>query len=166
MKYILIFLFFLYSASIHAERQDIELTLRVNVLDSNCTLVSGSQTIDFGEMYAYIGIDNVPTREAIFRFEQCKNVEKIKINFKGNNVDINNNLIRNRNDDSSFASGIGVKLFNEKGNLITLKDDIYIPVNNNKGSELFLKAKVASIENEILSPGILDTSVELQISYD
>ena len=146
--------------------QSVSFTLKVNVLRPVCKLTTDTQTIDFGE---FDFVDLTRTKgSATFKFIDCDNVEGVKIRFKGSSVDEENNVIRNKIGEG-YATGVYFKLYDDENNEINLDSDKVISINKAVVYDLKLTAKVLrdeSTSNNRFSPGLLNSSVALEITYE
>lgn len=146
--------------------QSVNFTLNVNVLRPTCKLTTDNQTIDFGEFDANNLTKIKPS--TTFKFIDCDNVERLKVSFKGSNIDKDNNVIRNKTG-SDYATGIYFKLYDDENNEIELDSDKIININKETVYDLKVMAKALrddSISNNGFSPGLLNSSVALEITYE
>ncbi|EPS7491411.1 fimbrial protein [Escherichia coli] len=159
----------LFPTSVYAKEdlsQSVDFTLKVNVLRPVCKLTSDAQTINFGE----VDVNDLTKIKgsATFKFIDCDNVDGLKIRFEGSSVDKENNVIRNK-PGSDYAEGVYFKLYDDKNNEIKLGTDKIIDVNKGISYDLKLIAKVLrddSGSNKKFSPGLLNSSVALEITYE
>ncbi|EAA6331141.1 TPA: type 1 fimbrial protein [Escherichia coli] len=159
----------LFPASVYAKEelsQSVDFTLKVNVLKPVCKLTTDTQTIDFGE----VDVDDLTKIKgsATFKFIDCDNVERLKIRFEGDELDKENNVIRNK-VGSNYATGVYFKLYDDKNYEIKLDADNVIKINKEANYDLKLTAKVLRDElgaGNRFSPGLLNSSVALEITYE
>ncbi len=174
MRIAIMFLFVLYTTSVHAiysESLPVDLTLRVNVKNPVCKLDNGDLEIDFNNFEAFDVIQKSVTRRAIFNFSDCSDVENLKISFNGvngTNIDLDKNLVRNLETDERYASGIGIKLYDNNRDEVQLNDTMNIPINKNNSYSLNLDAVVVPLNDsgKGITTGELSAFVELHISYE
>ncbi|WDB48493.1 fimbrial protein [Escherichia albertii] len=152
----------------------IDLTFKVNVLKPVCRLASGNQTIDFGDFDALdvaTGSNKV-NGSTTFKFTECSAVNHLKIKFTqaGQNPapDTANNYIPNPVGDT-MAEGVAVRLLDESQQVIPLGDIMDIAMTAGQGTkELKLNARVIPVDRtgRTITPGLLQTAVGLEISYE
>ncbi|MDD9750068.1 fimbrial protein [Escherichia albertii] len=152
----------------------IDLTFKVNVLKPVCRLASGNQTIDFGDFDALdvaTGSNKV-NGSTTFKFTECSAVNHLKIKFTqaGQNPvpDTVNNYIPNPVGDT-MAEGVAVRLLDESQQVIPLGDIMDIAMTAGQGTkELKLNARVIPVDRtgRTITPGLLQTAVGLEISYE
>ncbi|KAF0950595.1 fimbrial protein [Escherichia albertii] len=152
----------------------IDLTFKVNVLKPVCRLASGNQTIDFGDFDALdvaTGSNKV-NGSTTFKFTECSAVNHLKIKFTqaGQNPapDTANNYIPNQAGDT-MAGGVAVRLLNESHQILSLKDTMDIQMRADQTTQvLVLNARVvpADMAGKRITPGLLQTAVGLEISYE
>ncbi|HEB1786777.1 TPA: type 1 fimbrial protein [Escherichia albertii] len=152
----------------------IDLTFKVNVLKPVCRLASGNQTIDFGDFDALdvaTGSNKV-NGSTTFKFTECSAVNHLKIKFTqaGQNPapDTANNYIPNQAGDT-MAEGVAVRLLDESQQVIPLGDIMDIAMTAGQGTkELKLNARVIPVDRtgRTITPGLLQTAVGLEISYE
>ena len=154
--------------------KQIELTLKVNVLKPVCKLSSGQQTINFGDfdVLDVITKSSKVNGSATFRFTECSAVNNLKIKFKqaGQSPvpDIENNYIPNAKGDI-MAKGVAVKLLDDQKKEVELDKIMSVSVGENQISkDLTLNAQVISVNKtgEGISPGMLQTAIGMEISYE
>ncbi|HBA6377724.1 TPA: fimbrial protein [Escherichia coli] len=170
----IIFVFFsglIYAAEI---TNQIELSVKVNISKPMCKLNSGTQTIDFGDfdVLDIITENRKLNGHATFKFTECSSVKNMKIKFKqaGQNpaLDIVNNYIPNSKGDR-MAKGVAVKLLDDKKQEIQLNKEMNVIVEESLTfKDLTLNAQVVSInkDGEGVSPGLLQTAIGMEISYE
>lgn len=155
-------------------KKQIELTVKVNVFKPVCKINSGEQTINFGDFDAQDVITGSSkiNGSATFKFTECSAVNNMKIKFKqaGQSPapNITSNYIPNSSGDT-MAKGVAVKLLDEKKQEVQLGEIMSINVGNNQTTKDFtLNAMVIPINKtgEGISPGILQTAIGLEISYE
>lgn len=173
MKYLYnMFIFSVLSFSYNAFASDsfsksVDLAFSVNVEPPVCRLENAVHSIDFGDLSAQeIKISNIK-KAATFSFTGCTSVDSLKISFFGDNVDKNENHIKNKTG-ADYATGIAIKLYDEDVNEISLKDSYSLSVG--KDTESFNLLIYASIEKEnnssLIQSGVVDTSVLFSVTYN
>ncbi|MEQ1928458.1 fimbrial protein [Escherichia albertii] len=147
--------------------QSFDVTLSVNIIKPVCKLESSSQDIDFGEFDASDLQSSPPQGSAVFNFTGCDNVENIKIRFSGSNIDKDGNHIKN-NTGNELAKGVVIKLFDSKNKEFNLNGDNIINVARKDSFDMRVNAIAVATgdSSEIITPGRLDSSVSLEISYE
>ncbi|EIM4450325.1 type 1 fimbrial protein [Salmonella enterica subsp. enterica serovar Infantis] len=169
MRYchVLWFLFFITVRAIGADEvsQSVDMTFTVNIEPPVCKLNDAELTVDFGEFNTSDIVNGNVKGAAVFSFTDCVNVNDVRISFSGENVDRNNNFIKNKSGDN-YASGVVIALYDDTGNRIHLKDEQNIIVNNVGSFQLSVMAGVLK-ENTTttVTPGYIDTSVNLNVTY-
>ncbi|MEK9383295.1 fimbrial protein [Escherichia coli] len=170
MKYCLnslCFLFFAPVMAIGAEEvsQSVNMDFTVNIEPPVCKLNNANLSIDFDEFQLFDILAGNVKKAAVFAFTDCTNVNSVTISFSGNNVD--DNFIKNKSGDT-YASGVAIRLYNnDNGNLIQLKDKQIISINNAESFNFGVIAEVQKENNSAkVTPGNIDTSVDLNITYN
>lgn len=154
--------------------RDIDLTFKVNVLKPVCRLASGNQTIDFGDFDALdvaTGSNKVKG-SATFKFTECISVSHLKVRFTqaGQNPapDAVNNYIPNQTGDT-MAGGVAVRLLDASYQTVMLGETMDIQMKTDQTTQdLTLNARVvpADMAGKRITPGLLQTAVGLEISYE
>ncbi|EEW3330187.1 TPA: fimbrial protein [Escherichia albertii] len=161
---------------VHAEEisKSINVVFKVKVLKPVCKLSSGNQTIDFGNFDALDVVtgSNKVNGSTTFKFTECSAVNHLKIKFTqaGQNPapDTANNYIPNQAGDT-MAEGVAVRLLDESQQVIPLGDIMDIAMTAGQGTkELKLNARVIPVDRtgRTITPGLLQTAVGLEISYE
>ncbi|ENZ5952284.1 fimbrial protein [Escherichia albertii] len=170
-KLILIFLMIFSSSMCLAEElsQSVNLKLNVNIIKPVCRLTSKEAQIDFGEFDVSALTNNQPNGSVIYSFTECNNVDKLRIRFTGEHIDNSKNIIKNK-ESKDNASGVAVKIYDNKMKELSLNKDWIIEKNTNTNSyDLTINAKVVSSENggsTTIRPGKIDTTVNFEITYE
>ncbi|HAV9947016.1 TPA: type 1 fimbrial protein, partial [Escherichia coli] len=82
------------------------------------------------------------------------------------NIDTSNNVIRNKSG-AGYASGVAIGLYDDKENRIQLKELQNILVNNSDSFDFRVTAAVIKDSNNaVVTPGNIDTSVNMNITYN
>ncbi|MCE9859993.1 fimbrial protein [Raoultella planticola] len=147
---------------------DFSLSLDVIKADPVCKLNATSTTIDFGDIDPINIFANPAYGVAHFRFVDCENVNSVDISFSSPNIDEQNNYVRNTTGTDK-ASGIAIKLHNDAGREMNLMEKFNLIVNSAQSANLFINARVITTDpyNGFgVKPGIIDTSVALEITYN
>ena len=101
-----------------------------------------------------------------FNFTDCTNVNNVKISFFGDKVDTNNNVVRNKSG-SGYASGVAIGLYDDNGKRMQLKESQKILVNNSGSFDFRVTAAVLKdSSNAVVSPGSIETSVNMNVTYN
>ena len=88
------------------------------------------------------------------------------MSFSGDNIDTSNNVIRNKSG-AGYASGVAIGLYDDKENRIQLKELQDILVNNSDSFDFRVTAAVIKdSSNAVVTPGNIDTSVNMNITYN
>ncbi|HEF8785811.1 TPA: type 1 fimbrial protein [Providencia alcalifaciens] len=160
-----------YSAEI---TKQIELMVKVNIFKPICKLNAGEQKINFGDFDALDVItgSSKVNGSATFKFTECSSIKNMKIKFKqvGQNPapDTVNNYIPNANGDI-MAKGVAVKLLDENKQEVKLGQIMNIAVSESQTTkDLTLNARVIPVNKtgEEISPGMLQTAIGMEISYE
>ncbi|HAY0106692.1 TPA: type 1 fimbrial protein [Escherichia coli] len=147
--------------------QSVDITMSVNIAPPVCNLTDSTQTVDFGEIQVFSITMEKVKKDATFSFTGCTNVNNVTISFSGNNVDKEKNFIKNKTGTDN-ATGIAIKLYDDKQKEIQLKDSQTTVINKDSTFNYHVTAAVVK-ENGISSPvtaGKIETSVDLNITYN
>ncbi|EOT8213863.1 fimbrial protein [Escherichia albertii] len=146
--------------------QSVEITFSVNIEPPVCKLQNADLSLDFGEFQVSDIIAKDVKKTAEFIFADCSNVNNVTISFFGDNVDKNNNVIKNKSG-ANYASGVAIGLYDDKGSRIQLKEEENISVSDMNSFNFRVTAEVLK-ENSAAKviPGNIDTSVNLNITYN
>ncbi|HGB5602444.1 TPA: fimbrial protein [Salmonella enterica subsp. enterica serovar Saintpaul] len=164
----LCFFYFFSAGAIGGEEisQSVDMAFTVNIEPPVCKLNNAELSVDFGEFQVSDIVAGNVKKTAEFSFTDCINVNNITISFSGDKVDKSKNIIKNKSG-ADYASGIAVGLYDDKNKRIQLKDSQSISVNN-AGSFNFcvIAAVLKDSSNAVVTPGEIDTSVNLNITYN
>ncbi|EEW3970624.1 type 1 fimbrial protein [Escherichia coli] len=138
----------------------------VNVEPPVCKLKETELSVNFGEFQVSdIVMENVK-QTAEFFFIDCTNVNNIKISFSGDKVDSNNNLIKNKSG-GNYASGVAIGLYANDGKRIQFEKEQNISIDGSGSFYYSITAEVMKdSKNAVVTPGNIDTSVNLNITYN
>ncbi|EHZ2947227.1 TPA: type 1 fimbrial protein [Escherichia coli] len=138
----------------------------VNVEPPVCKLKEAELSVNFGEFQVSdIVMENVK-QTAEFFFIDCTNVNNIKISFSGDKVDSNNNLIKNKSG-GNYASGVAIGLYANDGKRIQFEKEQNISIDGSGSFYYSITAEVMKdSKNAVVTPGNIDTSVNLNITYN
>lgn len=178
MRVLCVFLSLSAVGYVHAEEisRSINVVFKVNILKPVCKLSSSSvnQTIvfdNFDALDVVAGSEKV-NKSATFRFTECSAVNHLKIRFTqaGQNpaLDTANNYIPNMTGDT-MAEGVAVRLLDESQQVIQLADVMDISMAAGQSTkDLKLNARVIPVDmtGRTIRPGLLQTAVGLEISYE
>ncbi|MED9748996.1 fimbrial protein [Escherichia coli] len=173
MKYLHnIFIFFALSVSYNVFAVDefsnsVDLTFTVNIQPPVCRLEKTVQSIDFGDLSAQDINRSKNKKTATFSFTGCTSVDSLTISFTGDNIEENGNYIKN-NTGGDYASGIGIKLYDEYYDEIMLKNDYTRPIGKDTSSfDLLIYASIEKENsNSSIQAGLVNTSVFFSITYN
>lgn len=146
--------------------QSVNINLAVNIAPPVCKLKDATQTIDFDEVQVFDITMGYVKKNATFSFTECTNVNSVTISFSGNNVNQDRNFIRNK-QGADNATGVAIKLYDEKQREIRLKDPLNTELNKQSSFNFSVTAALVK-ENGLsapVTPGKIDTSVNLNITY-
>ncbi|EFH4637577.1 TPA: type 1 fimbrial protein [Escherichia coli] len=166
LKKILISASFFYSCFCDAEiieDSSPEVKFSVTVEAPRC-IVDWPGSIDFGD-FDIVRLSRGVEKHFYITFSDCDSTSAT-IKFSGNNVDYNNNYIRN-NTGGDYASNVAIKLFAYDRQEIDLSKGWTI-VTDTSVSHTFRSiyyAKVFKI-HEHATPGKIDSFVDLQVIYN
>ncbi|HII2118775.1 TPA: fimbrial protein [Escherichia coli] len=173
MKYLHnVFIFFSLSVSYNVFAVDefsnsVDLTFTVNIQPPVCRLEKTLQSIEFGDLSVQDINRSENKKKATFSFTGCTSVDSLTISFIGDNIEKNGNYIKN-NTGSDYASGIGIKLYDEYYNEIMLKDVYTRPIGKETSSfDLLIYASIEKENsNSSIQAGLVNTSVFFSITYN
>jgi P pilus assembly protein, pilin FimA len=169
MRYrnVLWFLLFIAVRAISADEvsQSVEMTFTVNIEPPVCKLNDADLSVDFGEFNTSDIVSGNVKKNVVFSFTDCIKVNSVGISFSGDKVDDGNNFIQNKSGDS-YASGVAIALYDDTGSRIQLTDSKTIDVNNGTSFDFSVTAEVLKKSDvTTVTPGYIDTSVNLNITY-
>lgn len=146
--------------------QSVDMNFTVNVEPPVCKLKETELSVNFGEFQVFdILMENVK-QTAEFFFIDCTNVNNIKISFSGDKVDSNNNLIKNKSG-GNYASGVAIGLYANDGKRIQFEKEQNISIDGSGSFYYSITAEVMKdSKNAVVTPGNIDTSVNLNITYN
>lgn len=162
------FLLFISFGSVGGDEvsQSVEMTFTVNIEPPVCKLNNADVSVDFGEFQALDIVTGSVKKMAEFSFTDCSNVNNVTVSFSGDKVDKETNFINNKLG-AEYASGVAIGLYDDKGNRIQLKDALNISIKNAGVFDFRVTAAVQKTsDDKKVTPGILDTSVNLNITYN
>ncbi len=146
--------------------QSVEMNFTVNIEPPVCKLNNADLSVDFGEFQASDIVTGSVKKTAEFSFTDCSNVNNVTISFSGDKIDKKTNFINNKSG-AEYASGVAIGLYDDKGNRIQLKDALGVSVKNAETFDFRVTAVVQKTDaNTIVTPGNIDTSVNLNITYN
>lgn len=148
--------------------QSLDITLSVNIAPPVCKLTGSVQSVDFDEITVsdLIVKKKEHKKDASFSFTDCENVNNVTISFSGDNVDSNNNLIKNK-QGTDLASGVAIKLYDKNGKEIQLKENQTQEVDKTDEFTFRVTAGVVrESESMPITAGTINTSVNLNITYN
>ncbi|MCU7297420.1 fimbrial protein [Escherichia albertii] len=145
--------------------QSVNMTFTVNVEPPVCKLNNADLSVDFEEFQVSDIVAGNVKKMAEFVFTDCVNVNNVTVSFTGDNIDSNNNLIKNKTGVNN-ASGVAIGLYDYNGSRIQLKDVQHISVNNADSFYFGVTAAVLKESSAAVTPGKIDTSVNLNITYN
>ncbi|MEC9839960.1 type 1 fimbrial protein [Escherichia coli] len=146
--------------------QSVDMNFIVNIEPPICKLNNAELSVDFGEFQSADITAGRIKKTAEFSFTNCTNVNSVEISFSGDKMDKETNVINNKLG-AEYASGISIGLYDDKGKRIQLKDAVSVSVKNVGEFDFRVTAVVQkSSVNTIVTPGNIDTSVNLNIKYN
>ncbi|WP_252364593.1 fimbrial protein (plasmid) [Escherichia coli] len=146
--------------------QSVDMTFTVNIEPPMCKLDNATLDVDFGEFQIFDIVQGNVKKTVGFNFTDCTNVNNVKISFFGDKVDTNNNVVRNKSG-SGYASGVAIGLYDDKGKRMQLKESQKILVNNSGSFDFRVTAAVLKdSSNAVVSPGSIETSVNMNVTYN
>lgn len=145
--------------------QSVNMTFTVNVEPPVCKLNNADLSVDFEEFQVSDIVAGNVKKMAEFVFTDCVNVNNVTVSFTGDNIDSNNNLIKNKTGANN-ASGVAIGLYDYNGSRIQLKDVQHISVNNADSFYFRVTAAVLKESSAAVTPGKIDSSVNLNITYN
>ncbi|EEX2836989.1 type 1 fimbrial protein [Escherichia albertii] len=146
--------------------QSVDMTFTVNIAPSVCKLNNANLSIDFGDFQIFDIVTENVRKTAKLSFTDCTNVNNISVSFSGDYVGRDENIIKNKSG-KNYASGVAIGLYDNKNNRLQLKDAQSISVNNAGSFDFYITAAVLK-ESSVatVTPGTIDTSVNLNITYN
>lgn len=149
-----------------AVSQSIDIYLTTNITPPVCRLNMSEQTIDFGEFSIFDISRNNVSKAVKLSFSDCASVNDITISFTGSTLDTSSNCIRNKLGKGN-ASGVVIKLYDDKNKEIQLKEKIVdMSIDKNTSLDYLFNAKIVQDDSTTyITPGLISTSVDLNITY-
>ncbi|MED9851297.1 fimbrial protein [Escherichia coli] len=122
--------------------------------------------MNFGDFQLFDIVTRAVKKQAKFSFTDCLNVNNVTVSFSGDNVNTDNNIIKNKSGPN-YASGIAIGLYDNDGNRIQLNDKKDISIDNVGSFDFIVTAEVLKESSSAtVTPGNIDTSVNLMITYN
>lgn len=147
--------------------QSVDMNFTVDIIPPVCKLSNAEQSIEFGDFSVQDVIKNSVRGRTTFIFTDCVSVDSLTVSFSGSSVDSYNNYIKNGTGDG-YASGIGIKLYDDNNNEISLGQGYTKPVGKEQNSlSLLIDAVVVKEGKDTkIKSGIVDTAVTLNVVYN
>ncbi|EBO2370981.1 fimbrial protein [Salmonella enterica subsp. enterica serovar Schwarzengrund] len=135
----------------------------VEVIPSSCT-VEWPGTVDFGHI-ELSQLNRGVSKEFYLTLKNC-NTSSAQIEFSGDRIDYTSNIINNNDKNNNAASNIGIQIIDANNKEVNFSSGFNLDnLSQTQNNRIVFTARLIQ-HSGIATPGVIDTNINLLITYN